>query len=403
MKVLLSAYACEPGKGSEPEVGFRALLAAAAVHDVWLITRENNIPALEAALRGLPERERIHIEGLDVPGIAQRLKRHGIIALQWYYDTWQHAAARRALELDREVGFDVAHHITFATYWAYAGVAALGKPLVLGPLGGGVQTPPQLVSELGAKGALTETARNMLRRISSRRPEVARAHRAASIVMAQNSETAAWLAKLETVEIFPHATTVNVAPSSDTPPRRTSDVLFAGRLIDWKAPILAVRAFRHVTNPEARLRIYGSGPERARIENAIRNWGLEDRVSLEGKISREELLLRVGSAAAILHPALHDDSPLAVAEALSLGTPVVALAHGGPRELVKHWPDSPATLVEPDSPERTARAMAHAVDDFLSHPPPTRTSPLRPRLSFADAMLDAYDRAVAGIGRVARG
>lgn len=396
MKVLLSAYACEPGKGSEPEVGFRALLAAAAVHDVWLLTRKNNVPAIEAALRELPERERIHIEAIDVPGIALRMKGHGIVALQWYYNAWQHAAARRAIELDREVGFDVVHHVTFATYWAYPGVAALGKPLVLGPLGGGVQTPRQLVSELGTRGVVMETTRNMLRRLSSRRPEVARAHRAASIVMAQNAETAAWLAKLDTVEIFPHATTVDVTPSSDTPPRRTTDVLFAGRLIDWKAPILAVRAFRYVQNPKARLLIYGSGPERARLENAIGEWGLANRVSLEGKVSRDELLLRVGSAGAILHPALHDDSPLAVAEALSLGTPVVALAHGGPRELVKHWPDSPAALVEPDSPERTARAMARAVDDFLAHPPATRTTALRPRVTFAEALLRAYDRSVGG-------
>jgi hypothetical protein len=30
MKVLVSALACEPDRGSEPEVGFRTMLAAAA-------------------------------------------------------------------------------------------------------------------------------------------------------------------------------------------------------------------------------------------------------------------------------------------------------------------------------------------------------------------------------------
>ena len=34
MKVLISAYACEPAKGSEPVVGWTWALAAAREHDV---------------------------------------------------------------------------------------------------------------------------------------------------------------------------------------------------------------------------------------------------------------------------------------------------------------------------------------------------------------------------------
>jgi hypothetical protein len=38
MNIFLSALSCEPGKGSEPEVGYRALLAAPSEHEVWAIT-----------------------------------------------------------------------------------------------------------------------------------------------------------------------------------------------------------------------------------------------------------------------------------------------------------------------------------------------------------------------------
>ena len=49
MKILLSAYACEPNKGSEPGVGWHwALELGYLGHDVWVLTRANNRPAIEA-------------------------------------------------------------------------------------------------------------------------------------------------------------------------------------------------------------------------------------------------------------------------------------------------------------------------------------------------------------------
>ena len=43
MKILLSAYACEPNKGSEPEVGWKwAINLVKAGHEVYVVTRLNN-------------------------------------------------------------------------------------------------------------------------------------------------------------------------------------------------------------------------------------------------------------------------------------------------------------------------------------------------------------------------
>ena len=65
MKILMSALACEPGKGSELEVGFQAMLAAARQHDVWVLTNKDTLPAVARAIDDRPERERIHLEGID--------------------------------------------------------------------------------------------------------------------------------------------------------------------------------------------------------------------------------------------------------------------------------------------------------------------------------------------------
>src|SRR5829696_3145358 len=132
VKVLLSAYACEPGKGSEPEVGLRVMLAAAQRHEVWVLTRENNVAPVADFLADHPLRDRIHLHGIDLTGPIRRVKRAGLPGLHLYYDAWQRLAATRAAELDRHIDFDVVHHATFATYWTSAGVSRLGKPFVWG-------------------------------------------------------------------------------------------------------------------------------------------------------------------------------------------------------------------------------------------------------------------------------
>lgn len=51
MKVLVSAYACEPNHGSEPAVGWNWVTQIATFADVTVITRENNRYSIEKELR----------------------------------------------------------------------------------------------------------------------------------------------------------------------------------------------------------------------------------------------------------------------------------------------------------------------------------------------------------------
>ena len=92
---------------------------------------------------------------------------------------------------------------------------------------------------------------------------------------------------------------------------------------------------------------------------------------------------------------MHDECPLTIAEALSLQTPVVALAHGGPVVLCQQWEGARVELVRPGGPEATSRRMAEAVDRMLIDPSAPVATPLRPRVDFADGILAAYERAMA--------
>ena len=153
MRVLISAYACEPGKGSEPGVGFVSALGAASEHEVWVLTRQNNVESIEGAIASHPLRSRMHVVGFDLSPTVLRLKKMLRRAgTQLYYELWQRRASDMALALDRLHDFDVLHHATFANNWTRIGVASVPKPIVVGPVGGSACTPWRLWPVLGLRG-----------------------------------------------------------------------------------------------------------------------------------------------------------------------------------------------------------------------------------------------------------
>jgi glycosyltransferase involved in cell wall biosynthesis len=392
MKILMSALACEPGKGSELEVGFRAMLAAASLHEVWVLTNKDYIPAVRRAIEGRPEAPRIHLEAIEFGVDAEGIDLLTIPGFHFYYDRWQRRAAARAVQLDREVDFDVLHHATLAAYWTRTGVAVVNKPLVWGPVGGGVETPLPLLRELGWRGLLEDAGRVLTRRVLARFGPARHAQRRAVVTFVQNIATLRKIRTTGSTSVMTNAIVVDLRGLRPAG-RRTTDVFFVGRLVAWKGPILALRAFRYVQNRSARLIFWGDGYERTRLERAAQRWGIADRVLFEGVLPRDVLLSRLATAGALLHPALHEEAGLCVAEALALGTPAVCLQHGGPQEILRHWPQTPSAAVPPADPETTGRLLARAIDRFLDNPPPVCATPRPSATSFEQALLSAYDAA----------
>src|SRR5580704_1216196 len=116
LKVLMSAYACEPNKGSEPEVGWQWALQMAKFNDVTVVTRANNQASIEketALLKGTVPLPRFvyHDEGPFLLGLK---KRFGII--RSYYVLWQVSAWNVIHRLHLQNSYDIFHHVTFAGF-----------------------------------------------------------------------------------------------------------------------------------------------------------------------------------------------------------------------------------------------------------------------------------------------
>ncbi|HWL54252.1 MAG TPA: glycosyltransferase family 4 protein [Chthoniobacteraceae bacterium] len=328
MKVLISAYACAPFQGSEPEVGWQWALQMARFHEVTVLTRTYNREAIEAGLQTLPpDAPRPDFLYFDCSRPVIFL-RHFLHLHHFFFALWQWRARPTVKKAHRLHRFDLFHHVTFASYRYSTAVWGLGAPVIWGPVGG-METIPFRLLPLGDwKTIFKEIFRNLDR---LGKPLLAWRARQADLILASMSETQLMFRKMgfearlcPTIGIFP-------APVSSEP-RETGGplrLLFVGRLMSVKGIILAIEAVAR-SGREVELTVIGSGPSanvaRARAQ-ALR---LQRQVIFRGALPQQEVLASYARHHVFIFPSLYDSGGFAVLEAMSSGLPVICLDAGGP-------------------------------------------------------------------------
>jgi glycosyltransferase involved in cell wall biosynthesis len=355
VRIVAFAYACEPESGSEPGAGWMWARMLARLGETWIITRENNRMAIDAALPAIAERDRLHFEYVDLPPWARFWKR-GLRGVHPYYVLWQMVALRRARALNEEQRFDLAWHLTFANAWIGSAAALLGTRFVYGPVGGGVKTPWKLIPTLGARGCLQELLRVTVRGAARYGNPLARLswHRA-DLILVQNPETREWLPRRHRakVEVFPNAVLETFERTRAPRDAHLKTALFAARLSPWKGAGLAVRVIARL--PGWRLVVVGSGPDAARLKRLAGRLDVSARIQYLGHVPRARLFeLMREDADILLFPSLHEDAGWVVAEAGSCGLPVVSLDRGGP-------PLLGAVVATPGTVDETIERLASCV------------------------------------------
>ena len=159
-KVLISAYACEPNKGSEPGVGWNMVKQIARYHEVWVITRANNKTVIEKELKNV-NLSNVHFCYFDLPHWFRFWKR-GAKGYHLYYYLWQVGIYFYAKKLHLKYRFDIAHHITFGVNWMPSFIALLPIPFIWGPVGS-EDMPKSLIPELNSTAKIKELMRHIAR------------------------------------------------------------------------------------------------------------------------------------------------------------------------------------------------------------------------------------------------
>ncbi|MDP9333497.1 MAG: glycosyltransferase [Actinomycetota bacterium] len=333
-----------------------------------MLTRAKNRSAIEAAVASTSDLS-LHPVYLDLPEAARRWK-HGRRGLHAYYLIWQALAWRTARRLHQTVGFDVAHHLTFAVDWMPAGVAWVRDlPLVWGPVGGTTGVPWRLWRWLGWRGVIEEGLREVETRLARRCFGDATARRAA-IVVCQNRDVAERFRFSRDLVVEPNVALTLPVPTrvvASRPSPATRTAVFVGRLIPLKGLRLAIAALSAHGGADWVLDVYGDGPEEKPGRDLARRLDVERRVRFHGQRPREDVLAAVADADAMLFPGMHDAAGWAVGEAVALGCPVVCLDRGGPPIIIAAAQGSIAVQAD----RRVVGRLAAALEACHSHAVPS--------------------------------
>lgn len=141
----------------------------------------------------------------------------------------------------------------------------------------------------------------------------------------------------------------------------TRFILFAGRLHPQKDPILLIRAFASLNQPDTHLLIAGNGELAAPMRQEITQLGLSSQVTMLGAMSQLELAKLHRLSSAFVLSSAYEGLPLVVLEALGSGTPIVTTRCGETPKLLSA--DSGIVCQE-----RTPECIADALCRILLHP-----------------------------------
>jgi len=361
-KVLISAYACEPHKGSEPGVGWNWAKQIATFAKVWVVTRTNNREIIEEELYKKPV-SNLHFIYVDLPKW-MRFWKKGQRGVHLYYYLWQFAAYRVVKRLNDKEQFDVVHHLTFGNLWVPTFMPFLPIPFIWGPIGGGELVPKPFRQDYPIKAKAQEFIRDIILSSLKINPLFWYICKKASLIIVRTNETLKRIPqpdKNKTIKMIETGIeTINFSITRNNAERNVIQVISVGRLIHWKGFDLTLKAFAKIINKNENLRliIIGDGKDKERLLRICKKEKISDMVCFTGHINHEKVLQLMSDSSIFLFPSLKEGGAWVFFEAMLLKLPIICLEIAGATEIV----DAKCGIkVKPNNPEQTINDLSKAL------------------------------------------
>lgn len=382
MKILISAYACEPGAGSEYGVGWMVPTTMARRYpdcSVYVLTRSRCRAKIEEALKQL-NLPNLCFLFYDIPHwLTYKKEMQSRWGEQINYLWWQWLVRGFVRKQQKVHGFDVIHHLTFNQYRTPSPGFFLDIPFVMGPIGGAELVNPVFWPDLG-----THTLRKERLRQNGKDLKVlgwmCRWKQNRKLILCscqENKERMSKYVNPAVLQVMPAIgySTDDFSPVQSEQTGGTFEMLYAGKAWDWKGIHIYLKAVRRafldrgVTNFRVLLVGIRFEEEQIRVTNWVKELNLTEQVTLIPFVNRSELLKMEANSHLAVYPAFRDSGSMSVLEACALGCPSICFDAGGqdvfPDDVVLKVPVGPTY-------EETLRHFAEKLRWAYEHPDETK-------------------------------
>ena len=368
IKIFVSAYACEPGLGSEIGVGWHWVLEMSKHFELWVLTRESNRGTIEPWIALHPEFSGIHFLYFDLPKWARFWKK-GMRGVRTYYNIWQACTNRIVKRTMRENGIKVFHHLTYGNVlWK---VSSYGRKqfFVWGPVGGLETIPAEYSNHYARKSRLIEWVRRaavkMLplnfgfkKRCKNADLMLCKTEITRDLIPAKHRERAVLFTDVA-VEKQP---TIANADSKDN---STVEFITVGRLDAWRGFDLAIEAFARAAkkNKNLHLSIVGKGADKQRLKELANKLGVTELVTFTGNVPMDEYYRLLAASDVVVNASLKEGAVTVSFDSMAMGKPLICLDTTG---YTRYFSNEYAVVIPRTGREEVIDNLAAAMDRMTS-------------------------------------
>jgi len=368
-RILLSAYACSPYRGSDQGVGWNRAFECAKYFDTYVICREEKYKDdIQKYLSTIDEVHNLHFFFVPMGKFLYTVRK--IPGLFYFtYNLWQRKAFRFAKKLCIKYDIEIVNHVTTTSYREPGYLWKLNIPFVWGSIGGTQNYPWKFLPFAGITGAIKEGFRNIINFLQFRfSPRVRKVTRKAALILVANSSVKRHFYKAHRintiVKLERGVSTINGKPHQFSKETQPLKILWSGVLNNHKALHLLLLSLENSSNNfNFRLRILGSGP----LENKLKKLAIKLNVNCQcewmGWIPFEEVRVHYNWTDIFVFTSLRDTSGGVVLEALSYGVPVVCFDHQGVGDIVNQECGIKIPL---SNPKNVIENLKKVLSDFAS-------------------------------------
>lgn len=378
LKILINAYACSPGMGSEPGMAWNWCVNLAKHCELHIITEGEFRDKIEEIVPTLPQRGNMHFyynpigdNEMLCAKIRKMCWNQGDWRFYKYYQQWQWKTYLKAKEICTEQHIDVLHQLNMIGFREPGFLWKLSKetnvPFVWGPTDAKDKFPMAYTEGAGLKTKLFLLLKNTITCWQLKHSKRVRmAAETAKIVISASSNSVRSFKKYMNIEsplLNESGCLIDEISVSKPIDKKTFDFLWVGKMDFRKQLGLALRAVAAVYRHDIRLHIVGGG-DNTKYRTMAQSLGIMDLCVWHGAVSHEEVQRIMQQSNLFFFTSVAEGTPHAVLEAIANHLPILCFDTCGQGDAVT---ETVGRKIPLSNPNQSVKDFAKMIEYLYSH------------------------------------